>query len=415
MGSLSDFIRNFFKNKGHFVFGSLLIAKVCGFIGSVAIIRLLPEKDFGLISIVASFSAVFLAFSGFGSQQILLRYGSISKTNEEKNALSCYLFKQGFYYQIALSFLFLLLSLFYLDRFEKIIILFLAFGIRLIGFFFYNHIQSQLRINGRNKEFAKLNNVVNVFGLTATLLFTYLFGLFGYLIAITIMPFVSLFWFKSIDFSKKINKPNFSKKEIWRYGFFTAGTAVLSDTLFSLDIILMGFLMNESAVADYKTAILIPANLTFIALTFMQSDFPELARNHKDRKFLKYYISNYYKIFVPLCLVIFISFYFLNDFIVTLFFGEKYRGIETSFLILTGAFLLNMIMRNLYGNLLSAVGKMAYNTIVSALALIILLSLSAYLVPKFGVEGMAIAQSITLFVTGLLLMGGFLSYFRKLS
>lgn len=415
MGNLSDFIRNFFKNKGHFVFGSLLIAKICGFIGSVAIIRLLPENDFGLISIVASLSAIFLAFSGFGSQQILLRYGSISKTTEEKNKLSSYLLKQGFYYQLVLSFIFLLSSFFYLDKFEKIIVLFLTFAVRLVGFFFYNHIQSQLRINGKNKEFAKLNNVVNVFGLVATLVLTYFMGLIGYLLAITIMPFIALFWFKTIDFSKKTTLPDLSKKEIWKYGFFTAGTAVLGDALFSLDIILMGFLMTESAVADYKTAILIPANLTFIALTFMQSDFPELARNHKDKKYLKYYISNYYKIFIPLCLVLFILFYFLKDFIVTMIFGEKYQGIETSFLILTAAFLVNMILRNLYGNLLSAVGKMAYNTIISGAALIILLGSAIFLVPKFGVEGMAIAQSLTLFITGLLLMGGFFSYYRKLS
>ncbi|MCD9856579.1 oligosaccharide flippase family protein [Epilithonimonas sp. JDS] len=415
MGNLSDFIRNFFKNKGHFVFGSLLIAKICGFVTSVAIIRLLPENDFGLVSIVAALSAVFMAFSGFGSQQVLLRYGSIAKMAEEKNALSVYLWKQGFYYQIILSLIFLLSSLFYLDNFKKIIILFLAFAIRLVGFFFYNHIQSQLRINGKNKEFARLNNVVNISGLVSTLVLTYFFGLLGYLAAITIMPFVALFWYRNIDFSQKKESFSFSKKEIWRYGLFTAGTAVLSDTLFSLDIILISFLMSESAVADYKTAILIPANLTFIALTFMQSDFPELAKNHNDKNFLKYYISNYYKIFIPLCSLIFISFYFLNDFIVTLFFGEKYEGIESPFLILTAAFLLNMLMRNLYGNLLSAVGKMAYNTVVSASALLILGILSLFLVPKFGVEGMAIAQSATLFTTGILLMIGFLSHYRKLS
>ena len=236
----------------------------------------------------------------------------------------------------------------------------------------------------------------------------------GYLIAMMMMPFFSLFWFKSINLSEKIEL-KLPKKELWKYGLFTAGTAVLGDALFSLDVILMGFLMNESAVANYKTAILIPANLTFIAMTFMQSDFPELARNYKNKIFLKYYISNYYKIFIPLCLGIFIVMFFLDDLIVKLFFGEKYNGIESSFLILTGAFLLNMLFRNLYGNLLSAVGKMEYITLISAFALVILIGLSIFLVPKFGIEGMAISQSITLFITGLLLMGGFLSYYRKLS
>lgn len=414
MGNLSDFLKNFLKNKGHFIFGSLLIAKVCGFVGSLVIIRLLSENDFGLISIVVALSSVFLAFSGFGSQQILLRYGSIAKNSKEKKALSAYLLRQGFYYQILLSFIFLLCSFFYLDRFEKIIYLFVAFAIRLIGVFFYNHIQSQLRITRRNKEFARLNNVVNISGLVLILILTYFFGIIGYLIAMMFMPFFSLFWFKSINLSEK-TELKLSKKELWKYGLFTAGTAVLGDALFSLDIILIGFLMNESAVANYKTAILIPANLTFIAMTFMQSDFPELARNYKNKNFLKYYISNYYKIFIPLCLGIFIAMFFLDDFIVKLFFGKKYDGIEMSFLILTGAFLLNMLMRNLYGNLLSAVGKMEYITLISAFALVVLIGLSIFLVPKFGIEGMAISQSTTLFITGILLMGGFLSYYRKLS
>ncbi|WP_051878239.1 oligosaccharide flippase family protein [Chryseobacterium sp. FH1] len=414
MGNLSDFLRNFLKNKGHFVFGSLLVAKICGFVGALIVIRLLSENDFGLVSIVTSLLAVFLAFSGFGSQQILLRYGSIAKTTEDKNVLSAYLLKQGFYYQIVLSLIFLLCSFFYFDKFEKIILIFIAFAVRLIGVFFYNHIQSQLRINGKNHEFARLNNVVNISGLILILILTYFFGIIGYLIAMMLMPFFSLFWFKNIRFSEKIEL-KISKNEIWKYGLFTAGTAVLSDALFSMDIILISFLMDESAVANYKTAILIPANLTFIAMTFMQSDFPELAKNHSNKLFLKYYISNYYKIFIPLCLGIFFAMFVLDDFIVKLFFGEKYEGIEISFLILTGAFLLNMLMRNLYGNLLSAVGKMEYNTIISAFALIILVGFSMFLVPKFGVEGMAISQSVTLLITGLLLMGGFLSYYRKLS
>ena len=83
-------------------------------------------------------------------------------------------------------------------------------------------------------------------------------------------------------------------------------------------------------------------------------------------------------------------------------------------MILTSAFLLNMLFRNLYGNLLSAVGKMEYNTMVSLLALAVLYLLSAVLVPKYGVAGMAVSQALTLFFTGILLMAGFFAYFRKL-
>ena len=71
MESLRNFIDDFFKNNGQHVFISLLIAKICAFLGSLFIIRILPENDFGILSIVASVFAIFAPFSGFGSQQSL--------------------------------------------------------------------------------------------------------------------------------------------------------------------------------------------------------------------------------------------------------------------------------------------------------------------------------------------------------
>src|SRR5690606_11117241 len=114
------------------------------------------------------------------------------------------------------------------------------------------------------------------------------------------------------------------KKELWSYGIHAAGAALLSDMLFSADILLLSFLMDESAVANYKVAILIPANITFLAVTFMQNDFPELAKNYLNRSFLMNYISNYYKIFVPVSVIILVVGYFERNEILHLFFSEKY-------------------------------------------------------------------------------------------
>lgn len=84
MSGVADFLKNFFKNKGQFVFVSLLVAKICAFITSLLIIRLLPQSEFGVLSIVLSVFAVFLPFSGFGTQRSLLRYGSVSEDTDEK-------------------------------------------------------------------------------------------------------------------------------------------------------------------------------------------------------------------------------------------------------------------------------------------------------------------------------------------
>ena len=144
MGGLKEFLSRFFSNKGHHVFFSFLIAKICGFLGSLVIIRLLPENEYGILSIVMSVCAIFLPFSGFGSNQILLRYGAISE-KENKQNLSSYLFFKGIFNEIILIVIFVGISLFYTPKYENIIIIFLFFGIRLMGFYLSNHIQTYYR------------------------------------------------------------------------------------------------------------------------------------------------------------------------------------------------------------------------------------------------------------------------------
>ena len=74
------------------MFFSLLIAKICGLISSIVVVRMLPQSDFGIMTIVASVFAVFATFSGFGSSQGFLRFGAISEQAEEKEKLHQHVF-----------------------------------------------------------------------------------------------------------------------------------------------------------------------------------------------------------------------------------------------------------------------------------------------------------------------------------
>lgn len=414
MKSLQNFISDFFKNKGQHIFLSLLIAKICAFAGSLFIIRILPESEFGTISIVASVFAIFAPFSGFGSQQSLLRFGSISDDLSEKISLSKYLLKQGLIYQLLLSGLFLGIAFFYVDKYEDIFYIFLLFGFRLIGFYFLNHIQAEFRVFGNNRGFARLTNVVNVLGVILLLLLSYFYGLKGYLIAIAFTPFLALLWFRKEQYISISETFSFEKKDLWKYGFYASGTALISDTLFSADVLMLSFLLNESAVANYKVAILIPANITFLALTFMQSDFPVLAKNYKNRDFLKDYVLNYYKIFIPLAFIIFLVGFVFKNQLLTVVFSERYADNTFSFVLLLGAFCGNMLLRNLYGNLLSAVGMMKMNTIISVLTLILLVIFSFIFVSKYGVTGMAVSLSLSMFFGGIMLAFSFYLYWKDL-
>lgn len=413
MGGLKEFLSRFFSNKGHHVFFSFLIAKICGFLGSLVIIRLLPENEYGILSIVMSVCAIFLPFSGFGSNHILLRYGSISE-KENKQNLSSYLFFKGIFNEIILIVIFVGISLFYTPKYENIIIIFLFFGIRLMGFYLSNHIQTYYRISGKNDIFAKVSNAINIGGFILLLVLTYLFKFYGYLLAIALIPYLSLFWLKKEMFSaKRIVYDN--KKEIWRFGIFTAATSVISETLFSLDVMLLGFLMNENAVANYKVAILLPSNITVLAISFMQSDYPLLSKNYQNKNFLKSYIKNYYKIFIPICILILGFFYFFKDLLLKVFFGTNYSDNSNLMMILLLGFTFGMLSRNLFGNLLPAIGKIEVNTWVSILSLIILCVTAYFLVNTFGILGMGISLSLVLIWEGLAYLTFFGNYLKKLT
>lgn len=414
MKSLQFFLQNFLKNKGQYIFLSLLIGKICAFLTSIFIIKLLPTDDFGKMSIVAAVFTLFSSSTGLGSHQSLLRFGSISRDEKSKQRLSSYLLRQGLVYQLLLTVVFLFASLFYINKYEDIFLIFIFFSLRFIGFYFFNFIQSQLRINDKNRSFARLNNVFSIFGLTITLVLTYFFQLKGYLFAIALSPFISLFWYKNVQFRLKNDFTDFSSKEIWRYAFHTSGTTFLSDALFSVDILLLGFLLNETYVADYRVSIFIPSNVTFLALTFMQSDFPVLAKNYTNKIFLKKYISGYYRFFIPVCFCIFMVCFFFSEDILKIFFKENYADNSLLFIIFMFTFLMNVLFRNLYGNLMSAVGKMAINTLTSLVSLLLLLFLAFILVPKYYVLGMTISVSVTLIFSGFLLAYFFYKYLKEL-
>ncbi|UOU99543.1 oligosaccharide flippase family protein [Chryseobacterium daecheongense] len=136
MKSLKDFIKAFFANKGQYVFLSLLITKICAFSGSLLIIRILPEKEFGILSIVASVFAIFAPFSGFGGYQSLIRFGSLSNSDNEKKELSTYLFKKGFLYQLILSIVFFLIAFLYVNHYYYIFYIFFSLPFGLLVFIF---------------------------------------------------------------------------------------------------------------------------------------------------------------------------------------------------------------------------------------------------------------------------------------
>ena len=92
MKNFQLFIQDFIKNKGLLVMFSLFIAKISAFLTQLIVIRLLPKEEFGTIAYFLSFLVFFLPFSGFGTYQGLVKFGSNSDDYGYKKRLFQYSF-----------------------------------------------------------------------------------------------------------------------------------------------------------------------------------------------------------------------------------------------------------------------------------------------------------------------------------
>jgi O-antigen/teichoic acid export membrane protein len=402
MKDFVKFIQSFLKNDGLYVFSSLLVEKLVMLINTIFIVKMIPQDEFGRITLITSILAFMSPWSGFGSLQVLMKFGA-GETNEEKRSqLSQKLFRYGIFYQAILCVLFIIIANFYSIKFDHLKWIILLFAIRFFGQIFQGHLTVDFRMNGENRKFAFLNIFINCVGLLLTFLLTTKYDGIGYMISLALAPFLSLlFYSKSLfkNSSQSLNDLNW--KYMWKYGRMESLAYFASELLFSIDIALIAFFMTEKDIALYKVAIILPMNLLFIPTILFQTDFPRIIQHSEDKLFLKNYISNYYKLFIPVGLIIITGSFFLRDWIIKLFFNESYLVGSSLFFIATITVVSAMFFRVLFLNLFSAIGKYKWNVKISIFSIVCLVVFDLILIPIYKLEGAVLGFLITYLLSGL--------------
>lgn len=400
MRNFTEFLRDFYNNHGLPVLVAVFVGKITAFLMSLLLVRNLTVSEFGQYSVVPAVFILFATFTGFGLPMGLLRYGSVLKSGREKYELARQLFLPGLIFQLLLSFLFLFSSLWF-SHYKGVFSIFLAFSIRFIGFYFVSFLQAFLRIHLQNRRFAFITSFWNLTEFIFAASVLYFYGLQGFLFVFALAPFIVLIFYRRQWFSIKV--PNFTKlKSVLNYSFHASFTNLLGEFLFTLDILMLGFLLTDNAVAEYKVAILIPSNVAFLGAAFLQADFPIIASRYKNLQFIKNYLLNYFRLFFPLAFFVLTISYVFNEKIVSWLFGEKYLHMKEEFFILMCIFVFGMLTRTLFGNFFAAVGKTIYNSWLSLISVIVLIFFGLVLVPSFGLFGMfwALGSAFLLYALG---------------
>ena len=401
MKDLIKFLQNFLKNDGFFVFSAFMIEKLVMLVNTIFIVKMIPQDEFGRITLIASVLAFMSPWSGFGSLQVLMKFGSAEQNDVKRKELSQKLFRNGIVYQFFLCVGFIIIANLYAIKFDDLKWIILLFSIRLFGMFLQSHLTIDYRINGFNKKFALLNIFVNCLGLIFTFFLTIYFGAIGYMVSLAIAPFICLFFFSKNVLQQSINDlSEMNWKMMWKYGRMESFAYFASELLFSIDIAMIAIFMADKDIALYKVAIILPMNLLFLPTILFQTDFPRIVQNADNKAFLKFYIYNYLKLFIPLGMIILIGSYFLKDWLLTLFFNQDYLAGNSVFFIATITVVFAMLFRVLFLNLFSAVGLFNYNVRISIISIITLIIADAIFIPIYKLNGAAFGFLIMFIVSG---------------
>ena len=95
MSLLKTYLQNFISRAGSQILSASIIARLLSFIASWIALQLIPNKELGIVLFAYNIILFIIPIGGLGLHQSLLRYGSLLKTDEEKNSLFRYTFFKG--------------------------------------------------------------------------------------------------------------------------------------------------------------------------------------------------------------------------------------------------------------------------------------------------------------------------------
>lgn len=392
-----------------------MAARVLSFLGSWIALQLIEAKELGVILFAYGIVQFIIPIGGFGLHQSLIRYGALLKSEDEKQQLFNYVLKKGIVASIAIILVLVGIGYFIPFQFDKTYGYFSILSLSILTVFILEIIKIQFRLQHKNRLYAITEFWYNIILTGLIFGLSYLFQGMGYIIALIVSPVLTaLFFIKKLNVKLHIkNNLKITNLSFWKYGFFGGLSSVVTQLLILIDIILIGYLIDDPvAVTNYRYISIIPFSLLFLPRVFITTDFVTFTEKIHQKDYINRYIKNYMLFFGVVSILLLLFSYFFAEQILYIF-GVEYMNYADSFLILIMGIVGIYIFRGLFGNLLSSIGKIELNYYIISIAIVINVISNYYLIPLYGIKGAAITSAILMWFTGILSWLSFLYFFRK--
>ena len=412
---LKNYLQNFLSRAGSHLFIANILARLFSFFASWIAVQLIPNNELGVVLFAFSIVAFILPITGFGLHQSYLRFGALMDTELDKRNLFIYVFYKGIWMTLFMIAIIIGFGFFIPFSIANSFYYLALLSLTLLPSYVFELIKVQFRLGYKNKEFAYTEIIYNLFLVLLVSMLSYFYQEKGYALALVLSPLLAcLYYIKKIPFRRlKIEIPLTKTKSFWSYGVFASLANVLTQLLFVIDILLIGYLLNDpTLITLFKYLSLIPLSLLFLPRVFMNADFVHFTENMNDVNYIKNYIKGYLLLFALISFSLLLFFTFSAEAILKLF-DPTFSEYKDIFMILLEGVVGILLFRGLFGNLLSAIGKAHVNLYITGIALGLNIGANLYLIPIYGIKGAAITSACIMWFTGILSAWLFMYLYKR--
>lgn len=385
----SDFATNLLAN---------MFSYFVAFCGPVIYARMLGIYQYGLYTFAFNIIALFLLFNGFGAASGILQYVSTHHNEPDKQkAYLHFAFKSGILFNALMSSLIIFYALTFPLPIKEARPILIAMALFPLGRLYIDIFQAYLRAKQQNQAqaiFSVTNNLGILFFNIAGVYFFHLYGLilFNYLAYVIVYIICIRYYGLPNPIATTKITIKIKRRQFINYSFFTTLSNAFSGLLFTLDIIIIGYVLKDpKLVASYRVATIIPFALNFIPNIIMNYYYPEFVKNAQDVNFITQLSRRLCSRMLIFSCVTSLLLIILAKPIIFIIFGSEYTNSILPFQIISFGFFIIASFRTINGSIIASLGKARISTFLTTIILGLNIVITYFMVTHYSIIGASIA------------------------
>lgn len=393
---------------------SLIMTAALQFVLRAFLANYFGSNDLGLYTLAFTVYALGLVFSGFGINAGMVKYVAENKENDLN-------IRRFISVGVSVSFIIgLLLGLVLFLSAQPIAEYFfkmpeLAILIKIVSFSFpFIAIEKAVLgfLNGVRRM--RLFSLINIIQSIIVIILTVVFAVRGFAIEFAVISLVlpviligtaSLFVVRKQASISLFLKSIPVSKILMSFGFFVVLANAMGTIMTHASSTIIGYFMNESDVGIYSIAVLFIHVISLPPSAIQSITSPAIAGYWADKKTesIESLVNTCMKYTAIYAVIVSFIFFFLSNEILELLFNEEYLPAATPLKILLPGAIFGAIQTSV-GGALSSTAYVNRIFLLSGLGVIISIVTNSILVSHYGLTGAAIATSITMMISSLILL-----------